>query len=63
MKVRQVAEELGVRYVLEGSVRWFEDKVRITAQLSDVVKGNHLWAERYDRELENVFAVQSEVAR
>ncbi len=63
VKVRQVAEELGVRYVLQGSVRRFQDKARITAQLIDVLKGNHVWSERYDRELENVFAVQSEVAR
>ena len=63
VKVRQVAEELGVRYVLEGSVRRAEDKVRITAQLIDAVKGNHLWADRYDREVKDVFSVQSEVAR
>jgi adenylate cyclase len=63
VKIRQVAEELGVRYVLEGSVRRTEDKIRITAQLIDALKGNHIWAERYDRELEDVFAVQSEVAR
>jgi len=63
VKVRQVAEELGVRYVLEGSVRRSEDKIRITAQLVDALKGNHIWAERYDRELKDIFAVQSEVAR
>jgi len=63
VKIRQVAEELGVRYVLEGSVRRAEDKIRITAQLIDAVKGNHIWAERYDRELKDIFSVQSEVAR
>jgi adenylate cyclase len=63
VKVRQVAEELGVRYVLEGSVRRTQNKIRITAQLIDALNGNHIWAERYDRELEDVFSVQSEVAR
>ncbi len=63
VKVRQVAEELGVRYVLEGSVRRAEENIRITAQLIDALKGNHIWAERYDRELKDVFSVQSEVAR
>lgn len=63
VKIRKVAEELGVRYVLEGSVRRAQDKIRITAQLIDALKGNHLWAERYDREIEDVFSVQSEVAR
>jgi TolB-like protein len=63
VKVRQVAEELGVRYVLEGSVRRAEGNIRITAQLIDALKGNHIWAERYDRELKDVFSVQSEVAR
>ena len=63
VKIRQVAEELGVRYVLEGSVRRAEDKIRITAQLIDALTGNHIWAERYDRELKDVFSVQSEVAR
>lgn len=63
VKVRQVAEELGVRYVLQGSVRRTEEKIRITAQLVDALKGNHIWAERYDRELKDVFSVQSEVAR
>lgn len=59
---RQVAEELGVRYILEGSVRRSGDSIRITAQLLDAFRGNHLWAERYDRELRDVFGVQSEVA-
>ncbi len=63
VKVRQVAEELGVRYVLQGSVRRAGEKIRITAQLVDALEGNHLWADRYDRDLKDVFAVQSEVAR
>jgi adenylate cyclase len=61
VKVSQIAEELGVRYVLEGSVRKAEDRVRITAQLIDAIKGHHLWAERYDRELKDIFAVQDEI--
>jgi adenylate cyclase len=60
--VRQVGRELGVRYVLEGSVRRAGDRVRITAQLIDAITGAHRWAERYDRELDDVFAVQDEVA-
>ncbi|MES1148380.1 MAG: winged helix-turn-helix domain-containing protein, partial [Bradyrhizobium guangdongense] len=59
--LRQVADELGVRYVVEGSVRKGGDRVRITAQLNDVATGSHLWAERYDRELADVFAVQDEI--
>jgi len=59
--VKQIAEELGVRYVLEGSVRKSEDRVRITAQLIDAVKGTHLWAERYDRDLKDLFALQDEI--
>jgi adenylate cyclase len=61
VKVQQVAEELGVRYVLEGSVRKGKDKVRITAQLIDALTGHHLWGERYDRDLEDIFAVQDEI--
>jgi adenylate cyclase len=61
--VRQVGRELGARYVLEGSVRRSGDRMRITAQLIDAVTGAHRWAERYDRELVDVFAVQDEVAR
>lgn len=61
VKVKQVAEELGVRYVLEGSVRWVGDKVRITAQFIDALTGNHLWAERYDRDLKDIFALQDEI--
>jgi len=62
-KVQQVAEELGVRYVLEGSVRKAGGRVRITAQLVDATTGNHLWAERYDRDLKDIFAVQDEVTQ
>jgi adenylate cyclase len=61
VKVKQVSEELGVRYVLEGSVRKTGDKVRITAQLIDAITGNHLWAERYDRDLKDIFALQDEI--
>ena len=59
--MRQVAEELGVRYVVEGSVRKGGDRVRITAQLNDVATGSHIWAERYDRDFADVFAVQDEI--
>jgi len=59
--LRQIADELGVRYVVEGSVRKEGERVRITAQLNDVATGSHLWAERYDRELADVFAVQDEI--
>ena len=61
--VRQVGCELGVRYVLEGSVRRSGRRVRISAQLVDAVSGAHRWAERYDRQLEDAFALQDEVAR
>jgi adenylate cyclase len=61
VKVQQVGRELGVRYVLEGSVRKAADKVRITAQLVDAQTGNHLWAERYDRDLKDIFALQDEI--
>ena len=59
--LKQVAEELGVGYVVEGSVRKAGDRVRITAQLNDVATGSHIWAERYDRDLADVFAVQDEI--
>jgi adenylate cyclase len=61
VKVKQVSEELGVRYVLEGSVRKMGDRVRITAQLIDALSGHHLWAERYDRDLKDIFALQDEI--
>ncbi|MDH4241172.1 MAG: adenylate/guanylate cyclase domain-containing protein, partial [Phycisphaerae bacterium] len=63
VKVQQVSEELGVRYVLEGSVRKGGDKIRITAQLIDAITGNHLWAEQYDRDLKDIFAVQDEITK
>jgi TolB-like protein/class 3 adenylate cyclase/lipopolysaccharide biosynthesis regulator YciM len=59
--VRRVAEELGVRYVLEGSIRRAGSRVRITAQLIDSETGKHVWAERYDRNLEDIFALQEEI--
>ena len=61
--IRQVGRELGVRYVLEGSIRRAGDRIRISAQLIDAVTGAHRWGERYDRELKDVFAVQDEVSR
>jgi adenylate cyclase len=61
VKVKQVSEELGVRYVLEGSVQRSGDRVRITAQLIDALTGHHLWAERYDRDLKDIFALQDEI--
>jgi TolB-like protein len=61
--VKQVARELGVRYVLEGSVRRAGKRIRISAQLIDAVTGGHHWAERYDRELGDIFAVQDEITR
>jgi TolB-like protein len=60
--VRQVGRDLGVRYVLEGSVRRSGQRVRITVQLIDAAGAHHLWAERYDRELTDIFAVQDEIA-
>jgi TolB-like protein/class 3 adenylate cyclase len=63
VKIRQVAEELGVRYVLEGSVRRAGDQVRINAQLIDATTGGHLWAERYDGKMENVFALQDRITQ
>jgi len=59
--VREVGRELGVRYVLEGSVRTSGNRIRITAQLVESETGNHIWADRYDRALEDVFAVQDEI--
>jgi TolB-like protein/class 3 adenylate cyclase/Tfp pilus assembly protein PilF len=63
VKVKQVSEELGVRYILEGSVRRAGDRIRITAQLIDALKGHHLWAERYDRDLKDLFAVQEDITK
>ncbi len=61
--MRHVATELGVRYVLEGSIRKAADRVRVTGQLIDALSGGHIWAERYDRVLEDIFAVQEELTR
>ena len=59
--VRQVASQLGVRYILEGSVRRSASRVRVTGQLIDATAGNHLWADRYDRELSDIFELQDEI--
>ena len=61
VNVKEVASELGVQYVVEGSVRRVGDHVRVTAQLVEAETGNHIWAERYDRKLEDIFAVQDEI--
>ena len=61
--IQQVSRELGVRYVLEGSIRKSSNRIRVTAQLIDTLTGNHIWAERYDRVLEDTFAVQEELTR
>ena len=61
--VKQIARELGVRYVLEGSVRRGGNRVRVSAQLIDAETGNHIWAERYDRDFADVFAVQDEIPK
>ena len=63
VKVQQVSEELGVRYVLEGSVKKSGDRMRVTAQLIDALDGHHLWAKRYDRNLDDIFAVQDELTK
>jgi adenylate cyclase len=61
--VKQVSRDLGVRYVVEGSVRKAGDRVRISAQLIDATTGHHVWAERYDRRLEDIFALQDEITQ
>jgi len=63
VKVQKVAENLGVRYVLEGSVQKTADRIRVTAQLIDAIKGHHLWAESYDQDLKDIFAVQDEITK
>ena len=63
VKIRQVAEELGVRYVLEGSVRKAENIVRINAQLIDATTGGHLWAERYDEQMDHIFSLQDKITQ
>jgi TolB-like protein/class 3 adenylate cyclase/Tfp pilus assembly protein PilF len=61
VKVQEVGREMGVRYVLEGSVRKADSQVRIAAQLNDATTGGHLWSERYDRPLKDIFALQDEI--
>jgi adenylate cyclase len=61
VKIQQVGEDLGVRYVLEGSVQRSGDTLRVTAQLIDATTGHHLWSERWDRELKDIFAIQDEI--
>jgi adenylate cyclase len=61
VKIQQVAEDLGVRYVLEGSVQKSSDKLRITAQLIDAITGYHIWSEHYDKEVKDVFAIQDSI--
>jgi adenylate cyclase len=61
VKVQQVSEELGVRYVLEGSIQKSGNRVRINAQLIDAISGKHLWSEHYDRQLKDIFALQDEI--
>src|SRR5262245_54238359 len=61
--IQQVGKELGVRYILEGSIRKSSNRIRVTGQLIDTLTGNHIWAERYDRVLEDIFAVQEDVTR
>jgi len=63
VKIKQVAEELGVRYIMEGSVRRVGDQVRINAQLIDATTGGHVWAERYDGSLEDVFSMQDRITK
>ncbi len=62
-KVQEVSRELGVRYVLEGGVQKAQDRVRINAQLIDATTGQHLWAERFDRSMDDIFAVQDEITK
>jgi adenylate cyclase len=63
VKIKQVSEELGVRYVLEGSFQKKDDRLRITAQLIDATTGHHLWSERYDRVLKDFFVLQDEITK
>lgn len=63
VKIRQVAEELGVRYVLEGSVRRLDEQIRVNAQLIDATTGGHVWADRYDGDFEDIFSVQDAFIR
>ncbi len=61
--LNQVGRELGVRYVLEGSVRKVGNRLRINAQLIDTLTDHHVWAQRYDRDMEDIFGVQAEISR
>ena len=61
LNIKQVAEKMGIRYVLHGSVRKSENRIRITAFLTDAIKGNNLWAERYDRDLKDTFTLQDDI--
>jgi len=63
VKVKQVSEDLGVRYVLEGSIQKSGDRLRVSAQLIDALKGHHLWANRYDRKMKDLFAIQDEITK
>ena len=61
VKIQKVAEDLGVKYVLEGSVQRSGDRIRITAQLIDATTGHHIWSQRYDREQKDIFAIQDDI--
>ena len=61
LKIQEIGRDLGVRYVLEGSIQKFGDQIRITAQLIDATNGHHLWAEKYDRDLKDIFAMRDEI--
>ena len=63
VNLKRVASELGVNFILEGSVRKAANKVRVTAQLVDVTNGGHVWADRYDRDLDDIFAIQDDITR
>jgi adenylate cyclase len=63
LNIREIGRELGVRYVVTGSIRKFGGRIRIATELADSVSGNNLWAEHYDHEIENVLSVQDEVTR
>jgi len=63
VKVQKISEDLGVQYVVEGSVRRTKNRVRITAQLIDALKGHHIWAEKYDRNIQGIFDVQDEITK
>ena len=63
VKIQQVAEDLGVRYVLEGSIQKSGDRLRVTAQLIDALNGHHLWSEKYDRKMDDLFDLQDEITK